>query len=111
MILTPHDVVQPDLVLVTNPGQISSRGIEGPPTLLVEVASPSTVDYDRTTKSRRHAALGVPHLWFLDPDGRRLECFRLESQVWRPVLEGARDDTVEHPDWSGLIIRLADLWM
>ncbi len=47
VILTPHDVVQPDLVVVTNLEQISARGIEGPPTLLVEVLSPSTVTYDR----------------------------------------------------------------
>jgi Uma2 family endonuclease len=111
VILTPHDVIQPDLVLVTDLGQISSRGIEGPPTLLVEVASPSTVAYDRTTKSQRYAALAIPHLWFLDPEGHALQCFRLDGQAWRLVLEGAADDTVEHPDWPGLVIRLADLWM
>ena len=111
VILTPHDVVQPDLVVVTNLGQISDRGIEGAPTLLVEVLSPSTVTYDRATKSRRYAALGVPHLWFLDPTGRRLECFRLDGQTWRLVLEGEGDRTVEHPDWQGLAIRLDDLWM
>ena len=111
VILTPHDVVQPDLVVVTNLEQISARGIEGPPTLLIEVASPSTVTYDRTTKSQRYAALGVPHLWFLDPEGHRLECFRLDGQAWRPVIEGAGDDSVEHPDWPGLVIRLGDLWL
>ncbi len=111
VILTPHDVVQPDLVVVTNPGQISARGIEGAPTLLVEVCSPSTVTYDRTTKSQRYAALGVAHLWFLDPDGHRLECFRLEAGIWRPVVEGDGDRTVEHPDWPDLAIRLGDLWM
>jgi Uma2 family endonuclease len=111
VILTPYDVVQPDLVLVTDVGQISSRGIEGPPTLLVEVAAPSTVAYDRSTRSHLYAALAVPHLWFLDPEGRTLQCFRLDGQAWRLVLEGASGDTVEHPDWSGLVIRLADLWM
>src|SRR5687767_12118987 len=29
VILTPHDVVQPDLVVVTDAGRISQRGIEG----------------------------------------------------------------------------------
>lgn len=111
VILTLHDVVQPDLVVVTNLEQISARGIEGPPILLVEVFSPLTVTYDRTTKSRRYAALGVPHLWFLDPEGRRLECFRLEGQAWVPIVEGASDDTVAHPDRPGLVIRLGDLWL
>ena len=111
VIFTRHDVTQPDLVVVTNAGQISARGIEGAPTLLVEVLSPSTVTYDRATKSRRYAALGVSHLWFLDPNGRRLECFRLEGQGWRLVLEGDGDHTLEHPDWPGLVIRLGELWM
>jgi Uma2 family endonuclease len=111
VILTPHDVVQPDLVVVTNPGQISARGIEGAPALVVEVLSPGTVAYDRATKSRRYAALGVSHLWFLDPEGRRLEAFRLEGGTWRLVLEGDREGALEHPDWPGLTVRLGFLWM
>jgi Uma2 family endonuclease len=35
VILTPHDVVQPDLVVVANPSQVSSRGIEGAPLLAI----------------------------------------------------------------------------
>jgi len=109
VILTPHDVVQPDLVLVTDPAQVSPRGIEGAPTLVAEVLSPATLAYDRATKSRRYAALGVPHLWLVDPESRRLDCFRLEGQAYRPVLEAEGDRVVEHPDWPGLAIRLADL--
>ena len=56
VILTPHDVVQPDLVLVTDPTQISSRGIEGAPTLVVEVLSPTTLSYDRATKALQAGA-------------------------------------------------------
>jgi Uma2 family endonuclease len=111
VILTPHDVVQPDLVVVTDVGQISARGIEGAPTLLVEVLSPTNVAYDRATKSRRYAALGVPHLWFLDPQARRLEGFRLERRAWQLVLEGEADSRLEPLDWPGLVIRLGELWM
>jgi Uma2 family endonuclease len=101
--------VQPDLVVVTDPAQVSARGIEGAPALLVEVLSPGTVSYDRATKSRRYAALGVPHFWLLDPDSRRLECYRLEGQGYRPVLQAEGDEVVEHPEWPGLVIQLGDL--
>ena len=111
VILTRHDVVQPDLVLVTDLAQISARGIEGPPRLVVEVLSPSTTAYDRATKSRRYAELGVQHLWFVDPIGRRLECFRLDGTAWQRAAEGEDADVLQHPDWAGLTIRLADLWM
>ena len=74
VILTPHDVVQPDLVVVANPSQVSTRGIEGAPLLVVEVLSATTTVYDRTTKSLRYAALGLPHYWIVDRESRRLEC-------------------------------------
>jgi Uma2 family endonuclease len=111
VILARNDVVQPDIVVVTDQGQISARGIEGPPELLVEVLSPSTETYDRAAKARRYAALGVRHLWFVDPGARRLECHRLEGPTWNQVLEGEGDVTLSHPDWPGLAIRLADLWL
>jgi Uma2 family endonuclease len=109
VILTPHDVVQPDLVVVTDLGQVSTRGIEGAPTLLVEVLSPTTLLYDRTTKARRYAALGVPHFWLVEPEPRRIECYRLEGAEYQRVAVAERDATVESPDWPGLVIRLGDL--
>ena len=111
VILTRNDVVQPDLVLVTDPTQISSRGIEGAPELLVEVLSSFTETYDRNTKARRYAALGIRHLWFVDTSDRRIEAYRLEGSMWSPVLEGERDDTLTHPDWPGLTIRLSEIWL
>jgi Uma2 family endonuclease len=111
VILTRHDVVQPDLAVVTDAGQISRRGIEGAPALIVEVLSPGTAEYDRSAKARRYAALGLPHFCLLDPERRRLECFRLEGQAWQLVAEGAGDGVIEHPDWPGLVIRLGDLWL
>jgi Uma2 family endonuclease len=88
VILTPHDVVQPDFVVVTDPGQVTGRAdpghvtgreIEGPPALVVEVLSPGPADYDRTTKARRYAALGIRHFRLVDPDARTLECYRREA--------------------------------
>ena len=109
VILTPHDVVQPDLVVVTDLSQISARGIEGAPTLLVEVLSPTILVYDRTTKSRRYAALGVPHFWLVEPEPRRLECYRLEGSAYQRVAVAERDAILDFPDWPGLVIRLGDL--
>lgn len=110
VILTLHDVVQPDLVVVTDPAQISRRGIEGSPTLLVEVLSPSTRDQDRTVKARRYAALGVAHYWLVDPEARRLECYRAEGGAYALVVQGEGDASLSHPDWPGLALPLADLW-
>ena len=110
LILTPHDVVQPDLVVVTNPAQVSQRGIEGSPTLVVEILSPSTRDHDRTVKALRYAALGIPHYWLVDPDGSRVECYRAEQGAYTLVIEGRGEASLSHPDWPGLTLALGDLW-
>ena len=68
VILTPHDVFEPDL-------------------------------------------LGVLHCWIVDPDAKRVECYRLESGGYRLVAEGAGDTMPSHPDWDGLVIDLAALWL
>ena len=109
LILTNHDVVQPDLVVVSTPTQISQRGIEGTPLLVVEILSPSTRNQDRNVKGRRYAELGVPHYWIGDPEAKRLECYRLEAGTYALVAHGEGDAVVTHPDFPGLHIALADL--
>ena len=110
VILTTHDVVQPDVIVVTNPSQVSARGIEGPPLLVIEVLSPTTTIYDRTTKSLRYATLDVPHYWIVDPATRRLECYRREDAVYRLVVSYGPDDTFSHVDFPGLAFPLSKLW-
>jgi Uma2 family endonuclease len=110
VILTPHDVVQPDLVVVTAPSQVSSRGIEGAPLLVVEVLSPTTTVYDRTTKAQRYAALGIPHYWIVDPEARTIECFRRHQGTYQLVGSFGPEDTLTHPDFPGLRLDLAPLW-
>jgi Uma2 family endonuclease len=110
LILTFHDVVQPDIVVVAEPGQVSERGIEGTPLLVAEVLSPSTASQDRSIKAQRYAALGIPHYWLVDPEARRMECYRLEAGAYRLVIEAEAQGTVAHPDWPDLAIPLASLW-
>jgi len=110
VILVADDVVQPDLVVVRDPTQLSSRGIEGVPFLLVEVISPGRARYDRTVKAQRYAAGGVPHYWIVDPQARRLECFRLEEGRYTLRATGTGNEVVEVPDFPGLRIPLATLW-
>lgn len=110
VILSDEDVVQPDLVVVTVVGQITKRGIEGPPTVMVEILSPSTARYDRNVKARRYAELGVPHYWIVDPDARTFECYALQDGRYVLRTSGRDLGIVAPPDFPGLTIPLADLW-
>jgi Uma2 family endonuclease len=110
VILTPHDVFEPDLLVVGDSDHITKRGIEKPPLLVIEILSPSTRKVDRGLKFKRYAELEIPHCWIVDPDRRRLQCFGLSDGTFRPIVEGQGDTTLEHPEWDGLVIDLAALW-
>jgi Uma2 family endonuclease len=110
LILTFHDVVDPDLVVVAEPKQVSERGIEGAPLLVVEILSPSTRVRDRTMKARRYAELGIPHYWIVDPDEKRLECFRLQATTYELLLQGESPAKLTHPDFPDLQLDLSAIW-
>ena len=110
MILGRHDVAQPDILVVTNPGQISGRGIEGAPLLVVEVLSPSTRSHDRGVKMRRYAALAIPYYWIVDPESHWVARYRPDGDSYQHVETGEGNAELAPSDWPGLRISLADLW-
>ena len=110
LILTKQDVFVPDILVTADPSHITKRGIERPPLLVVEILSPSTRKLDRGVKSRRYAELGVQHYWIVDPDGKRIDCYRLEKGAFRPLIDAEGETTLTHPDWEGLVVDLAKLW-
>jgi Uma2 family endonuclease len=112
VILSKKDVVQPDVMVVANAAQVSGRAIEGPPLVLVEILSPSSVDRDRGVKASRYAALGVPHYWIADLDASAIECYRLADDAARYALVVRADAPAElrHPAWPGLALDTAAIW-
>ena len=110
VILTRRDVVEPDLIVVNAPAQVTARAIEGPPLLVVEVLSPSSVRTDRGIKSRRYAELGIRHYWIVDIDAQEIECYRLSGSRYELVHRAGRTDEFQHPDWPELAIGLEALW-
>jgi len=110
VILAVHDVVVPDLVVVTIPAQVSDRAIEGAPTLVVEILSPTTRARDRKLKAERYAMLRVAHYWIVDPRGKTIECYRLRGTQYEPVTAAKAPAFLTHPDWPDMTIDLAAIW-
>jgi len=110
VILTPRDVVEPDLVVVTDPQQISRRGIEGAPALVVEILSPSTADRDRMLKAKRHEATGILHYWIVDLESKHLDCSRLTDRQYALVASATGHQPFQHPDWPDLHLDPRELW-
>jgi Uma2 family endonuclease len=109
-ILGPHDVVEPDLLIVADPSSISSRAIEKAPMLAVEILSPSTKRVDRGRKRERYAVGGIQHYWIVDIDQRLILCLRLDGAEYVIVAQGRADEHMRHPDWPDLDVDLAPLW-
>lgn len=110
--LGDHTVVQPDIFYVAGEQEhlVQRERVDGPPTLVVEVMSPSTRRKDRLSKLRIYQQAQVPHCWLVNPEEQTLECFSLRDQTYAVVACGLDDDTVEHLDFSGLSIQLEKLW-
>jgi len=75
-------VVQPDLLIVSDPRKIDARGIRGAPDWLAEVLSPSTAKYDTTLKLRAYERAGVREVWLIHPLDRTLAIYRLEERLY-----------------------------
>lgn len=104
VILSDATVVQPDIIYL-EPARldlISGRGIEGLPTLVVEIVSPATARADRETKRDLHARHGVPYFWIVDPERRRHEMYRLAAGAYGLVARAAGDAPVAGEPFPGL---------
>lgn len=69
--------VQPDLVFVTNDKQpkLGASYLEGPPALVVEVVSPTSIRRDRKTKFDAYEEAGVQEYWIVDPRTHSVEVY------------------------------------
>lgn len=80
------------------------------PDWLCEVRSPSTAALDRTIKLPVYAREGVRHVWFVDPDARTLEVFRLEGTRYLTLATHTGSVRVRAEPFEALELELAPLW-
>ncbi len=112
VILAPTTVVQPDLIFIGNDrrGIVTERAVEGAPTLVVEILSPTTQRTDRETKAQLYAKYGVPHYWISDPDQQTMEAYELAGDQYKLVAKAQYAEVFTPSLFPGLSIQLADLW-
>jgi Uma2 family endonuclease len=65
--LSDADVVQPDILVVCDPGKITPSHIEGAPDLVIEVLSPGTSAKDLRQKKALYERTGVREYLVVDP--------------------------------------------
>jgi len=112
-ILTYHldTWLEPDLFYLTNE---SVQRFKGKPRtsadLVIEVLSPGSSDYDRTTKADSYAFLGVRELWLVDPDERAVEVRYNSGKAWVEARVFRKAEQIASHVLAGLQLSVADIF-
>jgi len=69
----------PDIMVVCDPKIDTNDGVTGAPTLIIEVASPRTENYDRKIKKDVYEAIGVSEYWIVRPQDKAVEIYILQD--------------------------------
>jgi Uma2 family endonuclease len=111
-VLSETTIVQPDLVYLdrTRLAAISDRGIEGPPTLVVEILSPTTTLIDRSTKLQLYARHGIPYYWIVDPEARTIEAYRVSGNSYTLAAQASGSQPASLPPFLELALVPASLF-
>ncbi len=108
--LSEQDTVQPDIVVVCDPSQIKDTHIEGPPRLVIEIASPSTLRHDRVRKFTLYQSMGVAEYWLVTPYPSLIEIFVLSDTRFQLATGYEAHQTLSSPTFPDLSLELAPIF-
>jgi Uma2 family endonuclease len=114
VILSDNDVVEPDLMFISNErAAIMQDWVRGAPDLVIEILSPSTRKVDEVIKRRLFDRVGAREYWVVDHELEMIKVFRrAEGGAFPRVAEltSEHDDVLTTPLLPELTIRLSELF-
>lgn len=112
LLFQPGQYLRPDLLFLPTAALdgVTDRGVESPPGLVVEVASPHSGRIDRIRKPPRYRDFGVPEYWVVDPAERTVEVYRAEADPKAPEVRHDRVTWRPVPDAPALMVDLAKVF-
>jgi len=114
VLLGQHDIVQPDLLYISNERLtvLKEKNVQGSPDLVVEVLSASTRRIDEGLKLERYSLLGVREYWTVDPVRNAVRVYRRSGDRLRKESEltVASGEPLTTPLLPGLEIPLAEIF-
>ena len=114
VMLSHWDVVEPDLLMIgpDQPDILTAKNVQGPPSLVIEVMSPSTRSRDERLKRDLFNRVGVREYWIVSPDTNVVTIHRRDegSAFGEPRSLTAEDEALTTPLLPGLSITLSALF-
>jgi len=87
-------VLQPDVLVVCDPGKLTPRGVRGAPDWVLEVISPSSASHDQIVKLAAYERAGVKEYWLAHPTDRVLTIYRHDGKAFgRPQIQALTGET------------------
>ena len=109
VVFTRWDIVEPDLLFVAadQGGILTEKNVQGPPALVVEIASPGTRRRDDQIMRELFDRGGVREYWIVDPDRNAVQVFRRRNDgSLSPAVTLTPGDVLTTTPLDGLEIRL-----
>ena len=108
--LSEENLVQPDLLIVCDEEKIQPSHIEGAPTLVVEILSPTSIMHDRLRKMELYGRFGVMEVWLVTPYPWLVEIFVLDGERYRLQGTYSKEDTFRSPTFPDLEVDLVPVF-
>lgn len=90
-------VVQPDVLVVCDPGKLDERGMRGAPDWVIEVLSPATAGHDQTIKLAAYERAGVREVWLVHPTDQVVTVYEQGAEGFgRPTISEMRGELAPH---------------
>ena len=112
VVLSDTDVVQPDLLFVSNERAdiITPDNIQGAPDLVVEILSPATAERDTTVKLDLYAQHGVKEYWIVDPDARTIMVMLWREGGFEVSVIYGEGQSLRSPTLAGFSVALEEVF-
>ena len=110
--LSDTDVVQPDLLFVSNEraGIRTANNIQGAPDLVVEIQSPSTAKRDWNDKRSLYAQHGVTEYWLINPDAHTVIVLLLNQGEYETAGLYGEGSTLASPTVEGFNVPVDEIF-
>lgn len=104
----PLTVVQPDLMVVCDPGKLDGHRCNGAPDWIIEIVSPGNPGHDYIRKLNLYADAGVREYWIVDPESRTILVYTFGENNFH-VQQYTFQDKVKANIYDELFINFAEL--